>query len=160
MRQNKPKPGAQEVLPLFPELPMPCAQRKAPAGPTSAGANRTDQCPKSGRHHGGVLVTVNQLAGGRFFFFHASDKWLIKSGLIASRHLPRQDIGHLVVINSAKTFGQAVRLHDGNVGLTIDANEARGRDKGFLTFLDAIYEKDALQSSEATQAPGGERRGN
>lgn len=156
-RQYKPKPGAQEVLPLFPELPMPCTQKKTPDGPPSAGAQGTDQNRPKGHRHDGALVTASKLAGGRFLFYHATDKWLLQAGLIAKSNLPRLDIGHCIVINGTSSFCQAVRLPDGNVGLTIDAGDAVSLDRHFIKFLAAACESDALPASEVIQSPGGRR---
>lgn len=155
-QQYKPKPGAQEVLPLFPELPMPCTQKQTPDGPPSAGVQDTHQRPV-GHRHDGVLVTASKLAGGRFHFYHATEQWLLKTGLIERENLPRLDIGHCIVINGPSTFCLAVRLPDGNVGLTIDAFVAIGRDQHFRRFLSASCESDALPASEVIQSPGGRR---
>ncbi len=160
MRQYKPKPGAQEVLPLFPELPMPCAQGKPPAGPTSGGANRTDQCPKSGRHHGGVLVTVQQLAGGKFLLYQANDEWLMHVGLIKQHQLPSRIPGHTTVISKPDSFAQAVRMWDGNVALTIDAMAATELERPYLKFMAVTLEADALcgEFRHSNCPPSNERR--
>lgn len=137
---------------------MPCTQKKTPDGPPSAGVQDTHQRPV-GHRHDGALVTASKLAGGRFLFYHASDQWLLDAGLIESGSLPRQDIGHCIVINGPSTFGQAVRLPDGNVGLTIDAFVAIGKDRHFIRFLATACGSDALPASEVIQSPGGRRVG-
>lgn len=133
-RQYKPKPGAQEVLPLL----------KTPDGPPSAGVQDTQHQRPVGHRHDGALVTIHKLAGGELLFYRAPEKWLLDSRLIHSDELPRNEPGHIRIRLGDDFIVHAVRLPDGEIGLTISASQARIRDLDFLAFMAETMDPAAL----------------
>lgn len=127
---------------------MPCTQKKTPDGPPSAGAQATYPNRPTGHRHDGALVTVHKLAGGRFFLYHAADDWLVNAGLIRPHELPTSIAGHVKVIDQGTSLVQAVRLSDGYVGLTLDAETATNVERPYLRFMASVFESEALSEAE------------
>lgn len=127
-----------------------------------AGSRTTETAALTKTHtrKSATLVTVQQLAGGKFLLYQANDEWLLHVGLIKQHQLPSRTPGHTTVISKPDSFAHAVRMWDGNVALTIDAMAATELERPYLKFMAVTLEADALcgEFRHSNCPPSNERR--
>lgn len=93
------------------------------------------------------LVTAHKICGGQFLLFHASEQWLLNTGLLNQSDLPNSERVNARIRHNDDFMVQAVRLQDGTISLTISAHVARIRDSAFQEFMVKTMDPNALPGS-------------